>query len=80
MDTNQNKTMNDWILRATGRGPENIQPSETSEDLAGNDEPVSMGSADGAAGTTNSKPKLSPNQRMNKALVDAWKRRTGRIR
>lgn len=38
-----------------------------------------QGSADGAAGTTNSRPKSSPNQRMNKALVDAWLRRRGKV-
>lgn len=37
------------------------------------------GSADGGAGV-GQKPRVSPNQRMNRALVDAWRRRTGRIR
>lgn len=76
-----NKTMNDWILRATGRGPESIQPGETGDGASDQAVvPVNMGSADGGAGTTNSRPKLSPSQRMNRALVDAWKRRTGRVR
>jgi hypothetical protein len=78
--TNQtNQTMNELILRALGRGPENIQPGETGDGASDQAvAPVNMGSADGGAGT-NSRPKLRPHERMNKAIITAWKRRKGRM-
>jgi len=78
MDTNQNKPMNELILRALGRGPENIQPGETGDGAVDQAvAPVNMGSADGGAGTTNSRPKLTPHQRMNRLIIAAARRRTG---
>jgi len=62
-----NETMNELIRQR-------VRPGEQSEP-----EPAGAGSADGAAGTTNSRPKSSPNQRMNRALVDAWKRKRGKV-